>query len=575
MAWVLDLMFQLKELLMKSKSTNRPTHSEKTGKSIAESPLSESLQHLLSGQKDQTGETSNFVIEPLFRSKSIVRIICLVIVMMLIIANSFGQSCTPQGDQTSFGSNGVWTGYVYQGMNFNTYKGYVSEGKAGNPNFDESFGGAQVNYNTHGCSVLTDTFSVRYKLTQTFTNANYTFTVGGDDGFRLSLDGGATWFINQWVDQSYATTSKSITLNGTYNLVLEYYDHFIDNRLTFNVVTACAGSGDPSVYGTNNVWKGYIYTGMNFNYYAGWVTEGTAKNPNFDEGFGGDIVNYPTSDCPVTTTQFSARYRLQQTFSNAKYVFTIGGDDGYRLSLDGGNTWVINMWKDQAYTISSYTVQLNGTYNMVLEYYENTGANRITFNVSSGILPLKLLQFTGNKVSANDVLLHWETTAEVNTDHFTIQRSSDGANFQNIGIVSAKGNISSGEVLNYSYTDLSSQQGIASYRLEMTDIDGASTYSSVIQLSEAKSSEQYKIYPTVVQHTNLFISLSSPLNAVKVELFDLSGRKLRENNLPTINGTQVLLSASNFGELTNGMYLVHLSAEGQTILNKMIIVQGH
>ncbi len=72
--------------------------------------------------------------------------------------------------------------------------------------------------------------------------------------------------------------------------------------------------------------------------------------------------------------------------------------DGYRLSLDGGTTWVINKWADQSYNVSSYTATLSGSYNMVLEYYENSGDNRINFNVQANFYTsIKLLSFTGKK----------------------------------------------------------------------------------------------------------------------------------------------------------------------------------
>jgi hypothetical protein len=76
------------------------------------------------------------------------------------------------------------------------------------------------------------------------------------------------------------------------------------------------------------------------------------------------------------------RYRLQKTFLKGTYTFAIGGDDGYRLSLDGGATWVINRWVDQGYAVTNYTTLLNGTYNIVLEYYENSGGNRISYNLT-------------------------------------------------------------------------------------------------------------------------------------------------------------------------------------------------
>src|SRR5882757_4026072 len=192
----------------------------------------------------------------------LLKIIALQISFMLLASQSVSaQSCTPQGNQTSYGTGTTWIGYVYQGRNFDTYKGYVNEGSVSSSNFDESFGGAYVNYSTNGCSIYTEGFSVRYKLTQNFASGNYLFTVGGDDGYRLSLDGGATWVINKWNDQSYTTTTYSVALNGATNMVLEYYENGGDNRISFAVAPICTGTGDPSIYGTNGVWQGYMYQG--------------------------------------------------------------------------------------------------------------------------------------------------------------------------------------------------------------------------------------------------------------------------------------------------------------------------
>ena len=293
--------------------------------------------------------------------------------IFLTITAAYTPACTALGDQVSYGTSNTWIEYLYDNLDFTSYMGYVNEGTPGNPNFDESFGGDNVNYNTNGCAVYTETFSARYKLTKTFAAGNYQFTVGADDGYRLSLDGGTTWVINNWNDQSYTITSYTTSLNGTYNLVIEYYENGGGNRISFNVQTACLGSEDQSIYGTGNIWNGYIYDRTNFNQYNGMVNEGSAAGPNFDENFGGDNVIYATSACGVQTETFSARYRLQKTMPNGNYIFTVGGDDGYRLSLDGGSTWVINQWNDQSYMSATYSTTLNGTYNIVLEYFENGG----------------------------------------------------------------------------------------------------------------------------------------------------------------------------------------------------------
>jgi hypothetical protein len=494
------------------------------------------------------------------------------ITLLLINLSTQAQSCTPQGNQTTYGSNNTWIGYVYQGMNFNTYKGYVTEGNATSPNFDESFGGQQVNYNTNGCTVYTDTFSVRYKLTQTFANGNYQITVGGDDGYRLSLDGGATWAINQWNDQGYATTTYNIALNGSTNLVLEYYEHFGANRISFNITAICTGTGDPTVYGTNNVWNGYLYQGMNFNMYKGQVAEGSSSNPAFDENFGnpsGNNITYNTNSCSIQTNQFSARYRLQQTLAPAKYVITVGGDDGFRFSLDGGNTWVINKWNDQVYTTASYTATLSGSYNMVLEYYQNAGNDRVTFTMTSTLLPVTLVKWSATALSDNQAQLQWQTTNAVNFDHFIVQRSSDGVNFQDINTTPGFNNNST--IQNYSYTDDFARNGNLYYRLAMVDIDGSVNYSNIISLS-GNTTQNISIFPTMIENGSVYINAPQSVSRAKMELFDMNGRMINQKDWAVLEGRQqVPLTNNGHSTLPAGCYIVRLS-DSQSVLAKQIIV---
>ena len=501
---------------------------------------------------------------------SLLKGICLMLTgaVLLVSENTFAQSCTPQGDQVTYGTNNTWIGYVYQGMNFNVYKGYVNEGSPASPNFDESFGGDQVNYNTNGCTAYTDTFSVIYKLSQVFTYGDYIITVGATDGYRLSLNGGASWVISSWQDQNYNTTSYEVTLSGSYNIIFEYYNHFGPNRVTFNITpSSCTGTGNPSVYGTNNVWNGYIYNGMNFDAYKGQVTEGAAYSPNFDESFGnanGTPVTYNTSSCSVKTYQFSAHYRLQQTFTPGNYSIIAGGDDGFRLSLDGGNTWVINEWWDHTYAMASYTGSFSGTYDIVLDYYQDAGYSEVSFNMSSTILPITLVKWSASALADDNSLLQWQTASGVSLAYFEVQRSTDGVQFQDVQkIPSADSND-----VAYSYTDQYAWNGNLYYRLAMVDQNGATTYSSVAVLPRS-TIQAIKIYPTLVENGSLFVSSVQTISQAKLELFDMNGRKVLEKNWATISGPEQLSLPS--GKLPSGAYFARVS-DGHSILAKQVII---
>jgi glucose/arabinose dehydrogenase len=71
--------------------------------------------------------------------------------------------------------------------------------------------------------VNTDNFSARFTTTQTFAAGTYKFTLTGDDGIRMYIDG--TLFISGWKDQAATTYTKQKTLTaGTHKVVVEYYD---------------------------------------------------------------------------------------------------------------------------------------------------------------------------------------------------------------------------------------------------------------------------------------------------------------------------------------------------------------
>ena len=484
----------------------------------------------------------------------------------------FSQPCRPLGNENAYGTNNVWIGYAYDNTNFTSYRGYVNEGTAASPNFDQSFGGDDVTYITNDCSLLTSTFSMRYKLKKTFSSGAYTFTVGGDDGYRLSLDGGSTWVINNWADQSYTVSTYTISLNGTYNMVLEYYENGGQNRVSFSVAAVCNGSENTTVYGSNNIWNGYVYDGINFDIYAGMVHEGAAGDPAFDQSFGGSNVTYATSGCAVQTETYSVRYRLAKTFAAGTYNFTVGGDDGYRLSLDGGATWAINNWSAHSYTsTTSATMSLSGSYNMVLEYYEDGGDNRVTFSMRTlSLLPVLLESFNAIQKN-NEVILDWSVSSGSNPKSFEVERSGNGKNFT--GIVSA-GSSNDMSVTHFTATDKTPLYGVAYYRLKITDLTGVITYSKILSVNmSVAGNNEVAFYPTVVPDGYVTLKSRSSIKNAVLSVSDMSGRILSKQNIGNITAGQPVRVAAVDHKPGKGMYIIALSGADFAVATGKIIIQ--
>ena len=159
--------------------------------------------------------------------------------LMFIVLSGFGgayaQTCATCPDQTTYGNNS-WIGYIYDHNGsgtpvsnpFATYKGCVTESEF----FDRNWGTGNPS-----CAASANNFGARYRMNKTFASGNYTFTIGADDGVRLSIDGGNTWILQRWGDNSYGTVSVRVPLAGNYNLVLEYYEKGGDARISFSYTT--------------------------------------------------------------------------------------------------------------------------------------------------------------------------------------------------------------------------------------------------------------------------------------------------------------------------------------------------
>ena len=84
-------------------------------------------------------------------------------------------------------------------------------------------------------------FSIKLLRTQNFAPGSYRFTIDGDDGIRFSIDGGNTWLLSRYFEQTYPNGFQStdslypngICLSGQTNLVIEYFQRNVDAHLAF------------------------------------------------------------------------------------------------------------------------------------------------------------------------------------------------------------------------------------------------------------------------------------------------------------------------------------------------------
>ncbi len=134
--------------------------------------------------------------------------------------------------------------------------------------------------------------------------------------------------------------------------------------------------------------------------------------------------------------------------------------------------------------MSSITAVIEGTYyasffNATNNCYGSTRPLLITISCSLTPLPVNLIAFTALLNNNKTVSVKWTTATEKNVNHFVVEKSYNGINFQNAAVVMAYGNTTT--KMNYSYTDhvTAVQNGLIYYRLRTIDIVSKSELSHV------------------------------------------------------------------------------------------------
>ncbi len=197
-------------------------------------------------------------------------------------------------------------------------------------------------------------------------------------------------------------------------------------------------------------------------------------------------------------------------------------------------------------------------YSGVVTYYASYLLN------PNGALPLSLLTFTGT-LQHNTSILLWQTTNEINTQSFAVERSADGASYTALGSVPATDTPGPN---NYSYTDTKPLEGDNYYRLKMYDKDGAFTYSRIVKLNNGSGAFfTIQVYPNpaATSTTLAFNSLTAGKYSVTVASMDGKTVKRIEGVAATgANGLQL-----DIHDLAQGIYLVTFSSADGTHMLKL------
>ena len=274
-----------------------------------------------------------------------------------------------------------------------------------------------------------------------------------------------------------------------------------------------------------------------------FTTEGNTVTPVF-------TVNDPTS-----TNTF---YKLQVS-KNGSVSFT---------DLQSGTLTYTNGIATFSYDITNASTDLNmpnangNIYRLVVATMNDNLANPDCnyFNdyklvvVSAGLAPVKLVSFNGSYSNGLSTL-NWQTSQEINNDHFELYRSFDGAHFELATTIAGAGN--SFVPKNYSYQDRINLKGNnVFYKLKQVDIDGKFSFSNVVRLSTGNGNESFRIYPNPVVNNFTATFSAEKTGVASLLIRNVNGQTLLRKTVNILKGNNAI--SVQIPEMIPGMYYVSI-----------------
>ena len=217
--------------------------------------------------------------------------------------------------------------------------------------------------------------------------------------------------------------------------------------------------------------------------------------------------------------------------------------------------------------VATFTYQL--TDSGFDPFSSNVGLVTINFS-AVGSLPVTLVSFTAALNSSNEVDIKWTTSWEKNVSHFAIERSTDGENYSQIGLVFAAGN--SSDLMNYSFTDkkLDANNKTFYYRLRSVDLDASFELSAIRTVtvgSQNRAGVAISTYPNPV-NSQLKITLPSNWHRKQVtfQVISQSGQVVKRS----ISGSANQMETVDVTSIAPGIYILSAICNGETAIQKII-----
>lgn len=363
------------------------------------------------------------------------------------------------------------------------------------------------------------------------------------------------------------------------------------NALTF-------GDGTPRVDNTSGIGACYsglgLYAGF-FNSYVASTNSHITTTFSFASGFGCTDMTLVIKDINSgeSFTDFCDVLEISATYNNAGTALPTASiattlasnvtrvNSGTTVKLIGhsnssetvvsassgaacGNTTVkvtppsgfplktITIKYRPAYGTSTSNAYYNSNPKPAAQYVSYSNLSFVATAGCSQLLPIELVSFNAKRIN-NEVKLDWKTASEKDNDFFTVERSLDGINFQEITkITGAKNSL---KINSYEAVDENPSNEVSYYRLKQTDLNNEHKYSDIVSVDNDYSKMFIShVFPNPTSSDVSFDFYTPISGEFNYQLVDLTGRIIVEKTGLVESGHSIF--KENLEELPSGIYFM-------------------
>lgn len=216
---------------------------------------------------------------------------------------------------------------------------------------------------------------------------------------------------------------------------------------------------------------------------------------------------------------------------------------------------VMNFWAGTWQMVNSFVVK---------KYIMEVGCTSTTTNVAAKQFYLSLAQ---NKFVAE---LTWQIKDNQNTDHFVIERSCDGRQFQPIGQVNGDG--VNRLMTTYEFVDGAPKAGFNYYRIVAVTTTGAQKKSN-LQMGRFATRPNVTLYPNPADEYFELDLLPFVGQPVEIMITNQFGQAIQKLSIDNVRAEPITISLDKF---INGFYQVQIqSADKQFTTIKLVVAKGY